>query len=137
MPALSFSVFREKILSGEKTQTIRVLRKRPFQVGDKLYLYWHQRSKDCEKLGEVICTEAFRIWFVVGWKYIGIFVRVERGDYAPLSRQEMDYLARRDGFTDVEEMVAWFRKTYRYINDLKFQVIRWPETQGLPRKEAS
>ena len=47
MPALSFKVFKEKLLSGEKRQTIRPIRKRSFKVGDKLVLYWKQRTKKC------------------------------------------------------------------------------------------
>lgn len=58
-PLLGFTVFKEKILDGTKTQTIRKLRKRPIKEGDKLYLYWYLRQKDCEKLGESICTEEF------------------------------------------------------------------------------
>lgn len=52
MPLLGFTVLKEKLLDGSKTQTIRMPRKRPFKVGDKLYVYWHPRQKDCEKLGE-------------------------------------------------------------------------------------
>jgi predicted transcriptional regulator len=61
MPLIGFTVFKDKILSGEKTQTIRKLRKNPIIVGDHLYLYWHLRQKDCEKLGEATCTEVFQI----------------------------------------------------------------------------
>ena len=57
MPALSFSVFRDKIESGAKRQTIRSVRKSPIKSGDRLFMYWKQRSpKDCEKLGEATCT---------------------------------------------------------------------------------
>jgi len=57
MPLLGFSVFREKLLSGEKCQTIRRPRKIPLKVGDRLYIYWHPRQKDCEKLGESNITK--------------------------------------------------------------------------------
>lgn len=51
MPSLSFSAFKEKILDGSKCQTIRKPRKRPLKVGDKLYVFWKLRTKDCERLG--------------------------------------------------------------------------------------
>jgi hypothetical protein len=57
MPLLGFSVLKEKLLAGSKTQTIRLPRKRPLKVGDKLYIYWHPRQKDCEKLGESTVTK--------------------------------------------------------------------------------
>lgn len=52
MPSLSFSIFKEKLLSGTKCQTIRKPRKRPLKVGDKLYVFWKLRTKECERLGE-------------------------------------------------------------------------------------
>ena len=71
MPLIGFTVFKEKILDGTKTQTTRKFRKHPIKVGDKLYLYWHTRQKDCEKLGEAICTEVMTIQMhseYLGWK---------------------------------------------------------------------
>ena len=56
MPLLSFSVFKDKILSGAKRHTIRARRKNPIKVGDKLYMWWKSRSpKEKEKLGEAKC----------------------------------------------------------------------------------
>lgn len=51
MPAISFSLFKEKLLSGEKCQTIRKPRKKPLKVGDVLHMFWKMRTKECEKLG--------------------------------------------------------------------------------------
>jgi len=52
MPALNFKQeFVNKILSGEKTTTIRKPSKRKFKIDGVLYLYTGQRSKDCTKLG--------------------------------------------------------------------------------------
>lgn len=56
MPLLGFTVFREKLLSGDKRQTIRRPRKRRLNVGDRLYVYWRPRSKECQKLGESMIT---------------------------------------------------------------------------------
>ena len=53
---VNFSVFIDKVLSGEKRQTIR--RASPkwenVKVGDKLTLYTGLRTKQCRNLGEVI-----------------------------------------------------------------------------------
>lgn len=55
---VNFSVFIDKILSGEKRQTIR--RASPkwenVKVGDKLTLYTGLRTKQCRKLGEAVLT---------------------------------------------------------------------------------
>ncbi len=45
MPTINFTQFIDKVVSGEKRQTIRKCRKHPFKVGDKLYLYSGLRTK--------------------------------------------------------------------------------------------
>lgn len=60
MPLLGFTVFKDKLLSGKKTQTIRLPRKHPFHVGDKLYVYWKPRTRDCRKIGEATLVELVR-----------------------------------------------------------------------------
>ena len=55
MPAISFSTLKDKLLSGEKKQTIRPLRSDywlKFKKGDPVYGYWKLRTKECEKLFE-------------------------------------------------------------------------------------
>jgi len=60
LPLLGFTVLKEKLLDGSKTQTIRKPRKIPLKVGDKLYVYWKMRTKNCEKLGEAKITKIVR-----------------------------------------------------------------------------
>ena len=60
MPLLGFTKLKEKLLDGSKTQTIRKPRKHPIKVGDKLFIYWKLRTKECEKLGEAIVTKIKR-----------------------------------------------------------------------------
>ena len=64
MALLGFSVLKDKLLSHEKCQTIRVPRKIPFKLGEKVYIYWHLRQKDCTKLGEGIITSIVRKKFI-------------------------------------------------------------------------
>jgi len=60
MPLLGFTKLKEKLLDSSKTQTIRKPRKHPIKVGDKLYVYWKLRTKECEKLGEAIVIKVVR-----------------------------------------------------------------------------
>lgn len=129
MPLIGFTVFKDKLLDGTKTQTIRKLRKRPIKEGDKLYLYWHLRQKDCEKLGEVICTKAFIIQLHREYWFGKISLLILRfvGDksiprWKPSSIQETAEIITRDGFKDADEMLAFFK---RYPLPDIFQVIRW------------
>jgi hypothetical protein len=46
---------------GLKRQTIRAIRKYPFKVGDKLYLYTGCRTKKVRKLGEATAVEVFTL----------------------------------------------------------------------------
>jgi len=55
MPAISFSTMKDKLLNGEKKQTIRPARTDywlQFKKGDPVYGYWKLRTKECEKLFE-------------------------------------------------------------------------------------
>lgn len=56
MPAINFTMFADKVRNFEKRQTIRKLRKRPFKVGDKLYLYTGLRTKNCKPLSPGVVT---------------------------------------------------------------------------------
>lgn len=113
MPAISFSVLKDKLLSGEKCQTVRKPRKRPLKVGDVLKVYWKQRTKECEFLG---VTKIVKI------------VRKRIDDFT-----EDD--ATKDGFeptceglylelTALNNMHRWFLQKYHDINgDTEFDII--------------
>jgi len=105
MPALSFSVFKDKIISGAKRQTIRSVRKRAIATGDKLYLFWKQQSpKDCEKLGEATCTSV---------KHIQI---MRNGYVMPYESQmvkvHLDTFAIADGFDNWDDLIQYIEKSY-------------------------
>lgn len=136
MPLLGFTVFKDKILDGSKTQTIRKPRKNPIKVGDNLYLYWHPRQKDCEKLGEAICTEVFTVRIKPNPRMIGDDVLLGLASYEETqlpnsdlvlghwkTRSDKQEIVKRDGFKDEFEMLKFFDSHY----DLPevFQVIRW------------
>lgn len=104
MVAFNFSPeFVAKVESGEKRQTIR--RSRHGKVGDRAQLYTGQRTKACRKL-----VEPDPVLDLVG--YVAI-----RPEYLTLhdTRQhpgDADDFARRDGFRDYADMVAWFQARY-------------------------
>lgn len=111
MVAISFSVFKDKILDGTKTQTIRPYTKQRYkalQKCDTLQLYWRQRTKDCELLRVARKESVFLIEFsnLLDWS---------------------EELARRDGFGDFAEMLAWFFKKYGAENVMSetWIVTRW------------
>jgi hypothetical protein len=60
MGLIGFSVFREKIESGDKAHTIR-FRKVPPIVGEELFLWWKGRTKERELIGVTVCTKVERI----------------------------------------------------------------------------
>ena len=105
MPALSFSVFKDKILGGAKLQTIRTVRKNPIKTGDKLYLYWKQQSpKDCEKLGEATCTSVRHIQIMRN----GYVMPYE----SQMVKVHLDTFAIADGFKDWNDLIQYFEKNY-------------------------
>lgn len=132
MPAISFSTMKDKILSKEKTQTIRPKRSDywlQWKEGDRLVGYWEMRSPgESEKLFDSEFAEDPFITTPEEWT-------IE--------------LARRDGFRpkrvyhmiykDIVEQNAlysmkdWFWGKYgEGYSDLEYVVIRW-EDNGTPR----
>ena len=116
MPAVSFSTMKDKILNGEKKQTIRPKRSdywSRWQKGDRLVGYWKLRSRgESEKLFDSQFAE-------------DPFV-VSSTDF----NQE---LALKDGFRDneyfkaVDHMKSWFVNKYtdEFIEGMEFFVLRW------------
>jgi len=131
-PALSFSDFKNEVRSGVKRQTIRALRKRPIRVGDTLYLYWKQRTKECELIRKEVCTESFLITmqFFEDWLDSGKPIwRVDQtspnGTILTLMDFRVEELAQKDGFGNALEMMRWFNEKHGDLNGKTFQVIRW------------
>jgi len=121
-------MFRDPILSGRKRQTIRKLRKYPIMVGDRLHLYWKLRTKDCEKLGEAICTETF--FLRIGHDKSGKVWMLMAGIPNPkkgliLIEGHMFDIAKRDGFDSVEAMISALEKMHGDLHNSVFQVVRW------------
>lgn len=118
MPALNFQKqFAPKVESGEKRQTIRAKRKRPFKLHDNLYHYTGMRTKYCRKLGESECSKVFDViisengTMKISDKYLNKFERNE--------------IAKKDGFDCWNDMWLWFQKTHGF--PFYGQLVMWDE----------
>lgn len=136
MPLLGFTVFKNKILDGTKTQTIRKIRKHKIKLGDHLYIYWHLRQKDCVKLGDATCRDVFTIrieqvyWLGKQRLKIDYFnLHPNKEDerwvdlWTPFTEDAIEQIARLDGFLNSYEMLQFFSKHYKLPE--AFQLIRW------------
>lgn len=128
MPALNFKVFIDKILYGEKCQTIIPKRKYPIKKGDKLFLYTGMRTNNCKKLGEAVCNEIIPIKFekTKFWLLAELKTPI---DHYIFSWDEITSLVRADGFKGYYDFVDFFIKTYNFkTGDFKeFDIIKWHE----------
>jgi len=107
MPLLNFKAqFVPHIRSGRKNHTIRADRKIPVKLGDKLYLYCGLRHKGAYRIlpEPVTCTKVHTIHIEI----VLLNRWVEREsvtiDEQNLERDEVQQLARADGFADWSEM---------------------------------
>jgi hypothetical protein len=115
MPALNFQKrFAEAVYSGDKRQTIRAPRKNPIWKGDTLFLYTGMRTKNCRRLCVAICTHVRDIRISKNQ------IQIEK---MKLSPQQMDLLARDDGFSGFAEMREWFSQTHAL--PFRGQIYRW------------
>ena len=119
MPALNFQAqFAPLVESGEKRQTIRLLRKDGrmscFQ-GDTVVLYTGMRTKGCRKLLDATCESIDPITIKANGT-VKLCGQV-------LHRDTVEEIARADGFSDKAAMMEWFEKTH----DFPFigYLIRW------------
>lgn len=122
---VNFSVFIDKILSGEKRQTIRRAGPKWAKVkaGDKLTLYAGLRTKACRKLGEAVVKSITPI--MVDTECDNVAVETPLGDFN-LDLPALNDLVARDGFVSNDEFFKFFLLNY-YVGRLKMVVIRWTD----------
>ena len=120
---VNFSVFIDKILSGEKRQTIR--RAGPkwakVEAGDKLTLYTGLRTKACRKLGEAFVESITPI--MIDTECDNVAVETPLGDFN-LDLPALNDLVARDGFISNADFFKFFRLNYK-VGSFKMFVIRW------------
>ena len=114
--------FADAVESGEKCQTIR--RKARCKPGDALQLYTGQRTQQCRKLADGVCTRVRPVRI----DHEGMWLDGERL-YAGWARRDDPWdcdcdFAKKDGFGDFMEIVDWFRERYGSLPFDGF-VIEW------------
>lgn len=101
--------FAELVRSGEKRQTIRLPRKRPIQQGQALSLRrWTgsaYRSRQ-ETLLDTYCLCVRPVHITATKLVVGSYGEL------PLNHHDAHTLAVSDGFENVADMIAWFRRTH-------------------------
>ena len=143
MVAISFSVFKDKILTGKKTQTIRPYSERRYnQIKKKgiLQLYWKQRTKESELLKEVKLEsiDIIRLYAPIHSTYFDSkgykvgYIHIWNGDrWEKTDDRDMILTVKRDGFETVEEMYRWFYDRYgEKVYNIVFMRIRWGYDQN-------
>lgn len=121
---VNFTVFTDKILSGEKRQTIRKAGKKweNVKVGDKLTLYTGLRTKQCRKLGEAEVESIEDVEIEAIPRNGGICGRVKiNGKYIPAHK--MLELAEADGFMWVNDFLEFFHS--HYGTNFNGKIIKW------------
>lgn len=122
MVAYSFQArFVAPIQAGTKFQTIRAERKRHARSGEELQLYHGMRTRNCFLIGRPICVfiEPIRLYLRDRMLKIG-------GGAECVSDGALNVFARRDGFADWDELVAFWREHHPEIDTVFSGVlIRW------------
>ena len=141
MVAISFSVFKDKLLSGKKRQTIRKHNKeRVEQMKEHgIQIYWKQRSQDGYKLFDATLVENFEIKFS-RWKRgyterktdkMMYFRMGDDSEFVTAPKWFADGVARKDGFEDFDDMFDSFCDQYgeEEVLNTTFDVIRFKEVE--------
>jgi len=108
------------ILAGEKTHTIRAVRRHPDKPGNMLYLYTGLRRKGARLLGCVSCVKVESITIDACGHQCNCDGSVEI-DGIELSESEREALARRDGFVTFDEMLDFWAGRLPF----KGHIIHW------------
>lgn len=104
------------VQSGMKRQTIRAARKRPFRRGETLHHFVGMRTRQCCKLGISVCTRV---------SDIQIYDRTVKIDGRVLYPENIERLAKNDGFASVEDFFAYF--DFTRSDSFKGQFVCWRE----------
>ncbi|MBQ6533650.1 MAG: hypothetical protein IJI37_00625 [Opitutales bacterium] len=122
---VNFTVFIDKILSGDKRQTIRRASPKWANVkpGDKLTLYTGLRTKQCRKLGEAVVESITPITMRTNANLSGGIWGMVFVNGQSLEAPDLTILARADGFEYVSDFLGWFNQHYGYA--FTGNIIKW------------
>jgi hypothetical protein len=128
MPSLNFQEqFVPFVEDESKLHSIRAKRKRPWKVGDTLYLYTGLRHKGARLIRKATCVKVEEIrmkWSepisnpnaVVPGRRLRIWI-----DGEELSDDEREALAQRDGFLSLVAFVVYWHPRIPFVGD----IIHW------------
>ena len=126
MPAYNFKArFADQVKNLEKRQTIRARgKRRPPRVGEPLMLYTGMRTQNCRKLLDAACASVEPISMSI-WSKTAQMPRNVGAEtvWTFLDDDELEALARADGFASVDALFAWFAETHG--DTFSGYVIRW------------
>jgi len=136
---ISFSVFRDKIESGEKKQTIRKYSPGQYQrflncwkkreTTGRYNLFWHNPRNGGTRIKDVVPADRpYLISFnrAYGQMNVHVLTNNDMAQAMYYSGAILEDLAKDDGFKNASQMWAWFEKEYgKDMFQSKFMVIRW------------
>ena len=112
--------FADLVSAGNKTHTIRAVRKIPDRPGSIMHLYTGLRRKDARLLMRAPCTCVERI-------HIDEHCRIAIED-EQLSMDECELLATRDGFQSFADMMSFWKGRLPFDG----HVYHWDPNRRLP-----
>jgi hypothetical protein len=120
MVAYSFQRrFVEPILYGSKRQTVRAHRARHARPGEQLQLYTGMRTRQCRLIAVGRCFTVEPIFLSMGGTVV-------LGTGTPRRRQvDCEAFARRDGFRDWDDLVAFWAEQHKGCFDFSGVLICW------------
>lgn len=104
--------FEGKIAEGTKVHTIREDKKNRWTKGRTIHFAVGVRTKAYRQIGTGVCTSVQAI--KINKPYVTV-------DNRPLTLDEINELAIRDGFTDVDAFFEWFSQSF------EGKLIHWTE----------
>jgi hypothetical protein len=138
MPALNFQKkFVPAILSGEKSQTIRALRKdgrAPAKVGFELGLYTGMRTKQCALIKVVGCHTVNEI--LMAHDCATMFEILPNGQKKAKICSDLEEFSKQDGFNSYTQMWDFFKSRAGVTGVFKGWLIMWEDLQFKTREEA-
>ncbi|KAF7600608.1 MAG: hypothetical protein CGU29_01550 [Candidatus Dactylopiibacterium carminicum] len=107
-----------------KLQTIRFSPRRQYKAGDQLHMFTGMRQAGCERLGVAVCRSVQSIAINPS---AGAVELQKAGVRMPLFEDEIEELARADGFADAKAFFAFFNAEAECsgVVWLAGQLIKW------------
>lgn len=124
MTALSFKRrFAPPIIARTKVHTIRAPRRRPIIPGDTLHLFTGMRTRQCRRIGEAECISISSVRL-----YLFLDMVVVAGDARIIGTPALNAFAVCDGFSDWDELKAFWRREHGDVAEFFGSIIFWGDT---------